>query len=194
MNQTLSPSTLRRRSLRRRARVRGAIFVEATIVICTFTLFLMGVIFFRELYVKKIRTQTLARVSAIAYAMGGCQSSIEPQKWLGDDLGRATPGNKTDDDRTAPESGSNIASSGSDKASSIMSSFPQAGDGSTFLNPVNKITMAKSIKVTKPNGMFRSDSVMETPIGARSHQSCGDVVRDGDFDEIVDVVTGVFNP
>jgi hypothetical protein len=191
MTAMLSHPSRLRRSVRSNARLRGAIFVEAVIIICTFTLLLMGAIFFRELYVKKIRTQTLARASAIAYSMSGCESN-DPRQWLGKDLGNNNPSNKTDDERAVPKAGSSLGATGSDKASGILAGQKKVGDGSTFLNPVNKVVLTKPIKVSKPNGLFKSDSVLSTTVGARSHQSCGDVVRDGEFDEIVNEVTSFF--
>ena len=50
-----------------RQRERGAIFVEAIIVVATMTLVLLSMVFFENMYIKKIRVARLARATVIAY-------------------------------------------------------------------------------------------------------------------------------
>src|SRR5215475_1782024 len=72
-----------RATIRTTAR-RGAIFVEALIIIASFTLMFMGMVFFRMLYVHSTITSRLARGGAIAYSMSGCDS-VTPKEWIGRD-------------------------------------------------------------------------------------------------------------
>jgi len=75
----------RRRAAPRSAAVaRGAIFVEAIIIIASMTAMFLGLVFFRVLYVNATITSRLARGGAIAYSMSGCDK-ITPKDWIAKD-------------------------------------------------------------------------------------------------------------
>ncbi|MBX3220292.1 MAG: hypothetical protein KF795_07205 [Labilithrix sp.] len=80
------PSTTARahRSVARAAR-RGAILVEAIIVITFFITCFVGVVYFRELYLQKLRVQRLARSATLAHAMGACEA--DPRGAIERDIG-----------------------------------------------------------------------------------------------------------
>jgi hypothetical protein len=70
----------------RRQRERGAIFVEAIIVIATMTLVLLSMVFFENMYMKKLRVARLARATVIAYSMRGCPDGQDAAQWASVDL------------------------------------------------------------------------------------------------------------
>jgi hypothetical protein len=175
----------------RRRHARGVIFVEAVIIITTMMLIFMAIIFFREVYVRKVRTQSLARAAALAYSMGGCENN-DPTAWAGRDLGDATPSARSDDQQIPKEQSTPVTGEGSEKAAGIMRGLPATGSDDSFLNPIARVGLATDASVTTRDGALGRRRGFEQSITARSHQSCGDVVRDGDFGEIVDVVTGFF--
>lgn len=187
----------RRSVVVRRRRSRGVVFVEAVIVVTTMTLFFMAIIFFREVYVRKIRTQSLARASAIAYSMGGCENN-DPTAWAGRDLGGKNPSSRADDEHIPKQNPAGYTpepkptGEGTEKADGILQKLPQTGSDDTILNPVARIGLADEASVTTRDGALGRRRGFTHDITARSHVSCGDVVRDGDFDEIVDVVTSMF--
>jgi hypothetical protein len=175
----------------RRRHARGVIFVEAVIIVSTMTLIFMAVIFFRQVYVKKVRTQSLARAAALAYSMGGCENN-DPTAWAGRDLGDAAPSARTDDQQIPKDQSTPVTGQDSEKAAGIMRGLPATGSDDSFLNPIARVGLATEASVTTRDGALGRRRGFEQSITARSHQSCGDVVRDGDFEEIVDVVTGFF--
>jgi hypothetical protein len=62
---------------KRRASERGAVFVEAIIVITFFIIAFTGVTFFHQLYVGKLRVTRLSRAATLHYAIIGCQGDIK---------------------------------------------------------------------------------------------------------------------
>lgn len=73
----------------RRARQRGAVFVEAIVVTSFFTVCFLGVIYFHQLYVKRQQTQRVARASALAFATTSCKG--DPRVGLEKELPATTP-------------------------------------------------------------------------------------------------------
>ncbi len=60
---------------KRRAAERGAVFIEAIIVVIFFIVALTGVTYFHKLYVGKLRVMRLSRAAALHYAINACQGS-----------------------------------------------------------------------------------------------------------------------
>lgn len=56
-----------------RTRQRGAVMVEAVVVIVFFVMCFSAVVYFRLLYTQKMSVQRLARAASISHAMGACQ-------------------------------------------------------------------------------------------------------------------------
>lgn len=167
---------------RTRRRSRGAVFVEAVIIITSFVLFLMGMMFFRRVYTSKLTAMRAARGAALAHAMGGCKAN-EPQAWLQKDkpAGASTQRNenKTSQPTTAspPDDG---------KARQVFDSLPQVGQNGGFLNPIDDVTLGKAVTVLSNKKGFSGN------VGSISYASCNDEVRNGDFDEVIDKITSVF--
>jgi hypothetical protein len=172
--------TLRFVSARRRRR--GAVFVEAVIIITSFVLFLMGMMFFRRVYANKLLAMRAARGAPLAHAMGGCKTN-EPQAWLQRDK-PAGAGTQRGENKSSQQT---TASPPDDaKAKQVFDSLPQAGQDGSFLNPIDNVTLSKSVSVLSKNKGFKGD------VASISHASCNDEVRNGDFDEVVDKITSVF--
>jgi hypothetical protein len=163
-------------------RARGAVFVEAVIIITSFVLFLMGMMFFRRVYQNKLLAMRAARGATLAHAMGGCKAN-EPQAWLQRDkpAGAGTERGENKNPQSTTASPPDDA-----KAKQVFDSLPQAGQDGSFLNPIDNVTLSKPVSVLSQNKGFRGN------VASISHASCNDEVRNGDFDEVVDKVTSVF--
>jgi hypothetical protein len=173
----------------RSRRERGAIFVEAIIVITSFTLLFLGLVFFRDFYRKEMFLARLARASTLAYSMGGCQDN-DPASWAKADLGKSTnvkPGRTNDSQPTDSR-----PVTGSDKAKDIVNSLPGTGSDNSILNPVGSVALSSQVSDQTRQGLFSGTFGFTKPAHSTSFVSCGDKVRDGDFGEIVSVVTSRF--
>jgi len=169
-------------SARSRRRRRGAVFVEAVIIITSLVLFLMGMMFFRRVYNSKLFVMRAARGATLAYAMGGCKVN-EPKAWLDKDK----PAGASNDGGQDKSSQPTTARPPDDAAAkSIYDDLPQAGSDGNFLNPINKVTLSTPVSVVSQNQRFKGD------IGSISFVTCDDEVRNGDFGELVDKVTKAF--
>jgi hypothetical protein len=175
------------------ARARGAILVEAVIVIAAFTLFFVAFVFFRQLYVAHIVAARLARGSAIAFAMGGCENN-EPQPWLGQD------GNKYDvrppakpGETIPPREGESVSATGSDEATGIVGNIPGLSGGAGVLNPIATTAVAKEVGTgTRSSRLSTRRALLSKRFEPHSYVTCGDVVRNGQYDEVLDYAKDSF--
>jgi hypothetical protein len=170
------------RFLSARRRTRGAVFVEAVIIITSFVLFLMGMMFFRRVYQNKLLAMRAARGATLAHAMGGCKAN-EPQAWLQRDKPAGAGTQRGENKNSQPTTAS---PPDDEKARQVYDSLPQTGQNGGFLNPIDNVTLSKSVNVLSKNKGFNAN------VGSISHASCNDEVRNGDFDEVVGKITSVF--
>lgn len=199
MNSFRTPSAFQLR--RRRGRQRAAIMVEAVIVISLLSLGLMGLVFFKELYIHQLQAQRLARASIIAHGMGGCEANY-PEDWLGPDLGAQDSGipsrsssvadGSTDDGRPSaatPDTGSES------RAGGFMDGLGQTtSDGKGFLNEMVATELSGQVTVGTSDPESRP---FTAAIRARAHTSCGDpVIRDTSvwdaFGRVKDIMGDLF--
>ncbi len=155
---------------------------------------MIGLVFFYNLYNKKLKIARAARASAMAYAMGGCEAN-NPIEWAKSELpgGTATSPGKSNDKQTTRESrGVQGGTEGGDKAKSIVSSLPGTGDDNNILNPVGTVGMSVSVKTESKPGPLAAATGFTRAVTSSSHATCNDKVRNGDFGEIVDYVTKLF--
>lgn len=168
--------------------------MEACIVVCSFVLFMLGLVFFFNLYTNKLKIARSARASAIAYAMGGCEAN-NPADWAKADLpsqSATTPGRSNDNQPTRDPRGVAGGTPGGDKAKSIVSSLPGTGSDDSILNPVGSVGMSVTVSTqSKPNPLAPGQG-FSAAAASRSYATCNDKVRDGDFGEIVGYVTSMF--
>jgi hypothetical protein len=169
---------------------RGAIFVEAIIIIASFTMMFMGMVFFRMLYVHSTITSRLARGGAIAYAMSGCDS-VSPKDWIGTDAKRynVLPPNPPSND-SVPTSETTQAQS-SKEASTATGNIPGLG-GKNFLNPISEVSDETNVGAGTVGALGGKKTVFQKHLAPKSYETCNDVVRDGDFNEVFGYVKDMF--
>ncbi len=155
----------------RRHRPRGAVFVEALVVISVFILFLLGILFFRELYLKKLSTMRLARAGAMAHAMAACKPDIGAI--LRDDIPASSKASRRStteplltERAKAPES----------KADNIFDKMDD-GSGGTPLNEVNDVGLSSSASATSKPSPFEAEIGFRGDVTSNSYVSCGDELQ-----------------
>jgi hypothetical protein len=177
----------------RRQNERGAVMVEAAIVIATFILFMLGIIFFYTLYVKQIQTMSLARSTVIAYSMAGCPPSTDPGAWLARDLNPGTAQSNPAPATNHAPVGASTAAQGSNRAGSIMSELPGAGSDEGALNPIARLGLSGSAAATTKTGVLSARKGFRHTVGGTSFVSCGDKIRKGDFSDVYQIVKSKFS-
>jgi hypothetical protein len=188
-------TTPARARLRRAVAQRGAVMVEALIVISLLILGFMGVAFFREFYVKTLVASRLARGSALVYSMSGCESNNAPAQWIGrPDLANlvAAGPNSTQTPASDPNSGANASSTG--KSGQVMSRVPGlSGDGGGIMNPTTTSDVSGRVRARTSDGLLSPKrTIFDAEVRARSFVSCGDPVRNGEFSDVIKYITGIF--
>lgn len=168
-----------------RSRRRGAIFVESIIVISFFTLCFLGVMYFRELYVAKIRVQRLARASAMAHAMGACK--VDATAGLEKDLANAEPSQATD--TTTPDS-KPIPPMPPGKASDAVDL--NRSESGPQLFKVTSVTLKTTASATTRRDDLSQKQGFQSDVASTSFVSCIDRVAEGGAEEIIPRVFRVF--
>jgi hypothetical protein len=174
---------------RRARRTRGAMLVEALIVIACLTLGLVGVIYFRELYLSKLGVQQLARASVIAHSMVGCKGS-EPRQWLGRDARPytiANPGQsrQTAQDPKAPAEPGRTGGEGSRSTGLLGKAGGTTSDGKGMLNPITDVRMSGNAAASTGSG---GGTKFQGTLNSQSFVSCAEQVRQDDYGAIVGVI------
>src|SRR5437763_62212 len=75
---------MKARAIKTRRNQRGAAMVEAIVIISVFILFLLGTVYFKNLYQQKLHVLRLGRASTLAYSMAAC--GIPPTQPIQKDL------------------------------------------------------------------------------------------------------------
>src|SRR5882757_5582115 len=188
-NKTSSCIEPRRAEADRRA-ARGAIFVEAIVVISALTLGLLGLIYVHELYVKQLGTMRLARAAVIAHSMAGCKAN-QARDWLGKDLSNYTSKNPNQDEQSAhgKDSGGGAPAAADSASGMLQRSGVTSSDGKGLLNPITDSEFGGEARVSGKGsaGLSRSQTVFSGQVRSKSFVSCGDEVKDGDFDRVFGV-------
>ncbi len=173
-----------------RQRQRGAILVEAIIVISTLTLGLLGLAFFRDFYIDQIKVSRLARASVIAHSMVGCEQ--DGKEWIGRDLGAFTGFDPQQQDQAAagdPALGASYAPGAG--APPVAGQLLQQAPGTTsggegLLNPISTSGVAGQVRAAA-NGANAGGRVFEAVVKSNSYVTCGDEVRKRDVEEVLDM-------
>jgi hypothetical protein len=181
-----------RRLFAARSGARGAVFLEAVVVISALTLGLLALAYVRDLYVAQMDVARLTRAAVIAHSMAGCKSN-QPRDWLGKDLGQYTTQGANQDRQSARGKDDGGAASGANSAKAnnlLQRSGSTSSDGQGLLNPITDAEFGGQAKVTGKEGgrTSRTQSVFLGRVRARSFVSCGDEVKDGDFDRVLGVM------
>src|SRR6186713_2867360 len=83
-----------------RGSARGAVFLEAIVVISALTLGVIALAYVRDLYVQQMSVARLTRAAVIAHSMAGCKTN-HPRDWLGKDLAGYTTQGASQDKQSA---------------------------------------------------------------------------------------------
>lgn len=161
--------------------------VEAVIIIASFVMFMLAITFFRELYLKKIRSGLLARTGTLAYSMRGCPeggADGDPANW---ERGDISPGN-TASRPPVTQSTASYANSATaaGPGAGVMSDVPGGGTEGA-LNPIVDFGLSITAAATTKDGFFAPRRGFRRELSSVSHMSCGDVVRNGQFSEVFNI-------
>ncbi len=160
-----------------RSRSRGAAMVEAIVVICTFTLFFVAMVYFESLYHEQLRVQQLARAAAVAYAMNACADGTDPLGAVQADLRSATGtgARQPSTAATVPVTSNQPIGQGGDPLGGAMQQGGFAGD------KVTNITVSgKASGTTQGPGALSARWGFRQNVVSNSYMSCGDPQKDGD--------------
>jgi hypothetical protein len=193
MRVWLPRSPYSKRRVERRSGMRGAVFVESIIVISALSLGLVGLVFMRDAYEKRLGVLRLARGAVIAHSMAGCKAN-QPSAWVGPDLGRYTTSDPEPQATTArgPQAqGSTSSADDGGRAKRLLDkSGTTSSDGEGLLNPIASSDFAGHARVQVADGaqLGRKRTAFETAPRSRSFVTCGDEVKDGDYDKVLEMV------
>lgn len=154
-------------------RQRGAIFVEAIVVVSVFVICFMGVIYFRTLFVEKLRVQRVARAAALSHAMAACKGAPTGTPELKGAVPRAGGNAKVSDSLRGTTA----------RADSILDVFGQSNP----LNPTTEVGLMTNVS-TSTTDDGRTSGFSAT-VASTSYVSCADEVTNEQFGAIVDKVT-----
>lgn len=164
---------------------RGAVFVEAIIVISFFTLCFLGVVYFRELYLGKLHVQRVARASAMAHAMGACR--VDPKAGLEADLPANPP--KPAEQKTDPGHPPDFGNP-TGEAKDALDSFDRSKGGAP-LDEVTEITVTTSAEAITNKGK-PSQKGFRSEVGSTSSVTCTDPVSDESFEQLFPKIGDIF--
>lgn len=153
---------------------RGAVFVEAIVVLSFFVLCFLGVVFFREVYVAKLRVQRLARASAMAHAMGAC--SVDPKAGLEKDLPNPPA------EARAPGTPLDLGASG--KAKEALDAIGRTQGGAPLAENTAISVNTTATAITRKDVLSQKQG-FETDVASSSFVTCMDPVSDGDVGDIL---------
>ena len=164
---------------------RGAVFVESIVVVAFFTLCFLGVVYFRELYVGKLRVQRFARASAMAHAMNACSGDLSAGLEADIGNGPAPSGSAHDDDNPKPPPDRGA------QAQQSLDAFPETKKG-TPLDTITAVTLKTSAMATTKNDPTSPGQEFKSDVTSASFVTCGDPVRNGGIEEIFPAIGDVF--
>ena len=175
-----------------RARARGAVFLEAIVVISALTLGLIALSYVRDLYVEQMAVARLTRAAVIAHSMAGCKGN-QPREWLGKDLASYSTQGANQDRQSARGKDNAGTPSGTNSAKAtnlVQRSGATSSDGKGLLNPITDAEFAGQAQAggKQTGSAARSQTLFSGRVRAKSFVSCGDEVKDGDFDRVLGVM------
>jgi len=170
-------------SNRTRNRARGAIFVEAILIVSVLTFLFVGLVFFRTMYLKQMRTARLARASIMAYSMGGCDEPGGPGAWAPQDISGSTTQTGGVDKTQEPAKGVDVpADSGEGAMLKTIGGVPSNGSALFPLASMSLQTQAGASTRDSPLGARRG---LKRTVRATSYVICGEEMRDGELTDLL---------
>ena len=191
------PSCRRGAFCRRSLDARGAVFVEALIVISFMVIALAGLMYFKMFYMKQLWAMRLARASAIAYSLGACQDKVnEPEPWLGKDVRALVAGAPKKKQQDANDPSGQAAYQQNDKNSGQFTQMVPgvAGEGTGIINEMAVTAFSGEARITESaSGLTGTTSkdVFKGGVQSRSHVSCSDKVRKGGLEGMIETIIGM---
>lgn len=159
------------RGSRTRHAARGAVMVEAVVVVSFATICFLGVLYFRQLYEAQIQSQRLARAGAMAHAMSACKA--DPARGLEKDLPKKLEAGTTTPDGTLDTGG------GSDKGTQALDAIRRSRGGTVF-SRVTSVTVGRDVAATTKTAQRATPAGFIGRVLSTSHVACGDEVRPRD--------------
>lgn len=179
------------RSLARR-RSRGAVFVEAVLIVATMILMLMGMVFFRTYYLEQMKTSRVARAAVLAYSMGGCDEKGGPSAWVGDDMRKSAQQTRSVDQETRPAQQLKPAPTSSG-ASAMMAQIPGAPVGGNALFPVAKLGLEVNVQATTREGALQTPRAIKSTARAKSYVVCGEEMKEGSIADLISMARSIIS-
>jgi hypothetical protein len=175
--------------------------VESVIVISTFILFFMGMVFFRSLYEQKLRVMRISRAASVAYAMGACQGDALAS--VKQDLAGTVDNNSGKQQGSAdmskmtptPNSGGQNGNGGSQSAGKMLSGQGVVGDpiaGVSVQGNASASTMGYKHVAGSPVEVPTKTGFFAQNVHSDSYMSCGEDQHKGDPGGFLDYVKGEF--
>lgn len=172
-----------------RARARGAVFVESLVVISALSLCLTALVYFRDLYLRQLSAASLARSAALAHALGACKGNA-PEQWLGRDLAdyrSLSPRQEQKPVRGGAGRGRGVRGDGGRAARLLAGSGSATSDGEGLLNPITDADVSGRA-LLQGQGASGRGVLFQGQARSRSFVSCGEEVKDGDYDQLVPMI------
>jgi len=161
------------------------VFVEAIFVISILTLGLMGLAFFRKLYVNELNVQRLARAAALAHAMSGCDEQ-ETEDWIAKDLANFTALTPTQESQTAL--GNEPGAIPSDAGGMLADNGVTTQNGEGIVNRITIADLSGNAAVSSaPDATGRSTN-FQADLRSISYVSCGDEVEKRQYSGVLDML------
>jgi hypothetical protein len=159
------PGTLRRRTWQRR-RQRGAVLLEAVLVVSVLLLSLIGTVYVSRIYQTALRAVGVSRAAAIGYSNAGCRG--ETSSWFS-----AREASLLADAQSAETSSASGAPAVKDEGA--QRAVSQAVNTGSFASPRVMSTTAKG-EVSGPlSDGNRAGGVFHTEFEANDHVLCGEL-------------------
>lgn len=155
------------RARRRRGGSRGAVLVEALVVIVFFILAFASILYFHSMYRKTLHTTRLARAATLGYAMVGCRG--DKSAGLSRELGAEHAVGGDVGSGRVPYAGQSATPSGSPEA--LRSLGANSDVQSSVGNDIARFGVSGSVSQNTADSAFTSD------VTAYSYAACADKVR-----------------
>ncbi len=163
----------------------GAVFVESIVVISMFTLCFLGVVYFRELYLGKMRVQRLARASAMAHAMGACKG--DPGAGLEKDMPKGSI------QSLEPGKPFVLDAHGDSNAETALAKFDRSKAGTPF-DTITKLTLVTSAAATTQKELRSNrEGFVSREVSSASFVTCGDAVSEDRAVKVFSYISDIFD-
>ena len=155
------------------------------IVISTLTLGLMGLAFFRKLYVNELHVQRLARAAALAHAISGCDEQ-DTEEWIARDLANFAAVAPTEE--TQPALGTEPGGIPADASGFLDQNGVTTQNGEGIVNRITIADLSGSATISSAPDQTGSSTSFQADLRAISYVSCGDTVEKRQYTGILDML------